>query len=137
MASIEVEGLDEFVGALKAIDRGLPTMVRLVRNEAADLVISRARPEVVRRTGRAAGTLRARSTRRRTRITGGGSRGPYYAWLDFGGAVGINRSVRRPYRRQGRYVYRWYFQARDSGEIEEIMRRGLVRVATTAGFEVS
>lgn len=133
-AKIAVEGLAEFNRALRRLDKDAPKALRTVNNSAADLLISRTRPEIPRRTGAAAGSLKARSTRTSVRIAVGGRQAPYYPWLDFGGRTGRRRSVVRPFYREGRYLYPTL--ARIRPEIETALKSGLVDVARDAGLDV-
>lgn len=134
---IKVQGLKELRNSLKALDSDLPKALRLAFNDSADIVVSDAKPRVARQTGRAKGTVRARSTQKSARVAGGGRRAPYYPWLDFGGRVGRNRSVNRPFLKDGRYIYNAYFKARDSGEFQDSLSKGLIKVAKGAGIEVT
>ncbi|PSL02887.1 bacteriophage HK97-gp10 putative tail-component [Haloactinopolyspora alba] len=134
--AIKVEGLSEFVKNLRTLDRELPKAVRIAFNEAADVVVDDATPRIPRRSGRAARTLKAKSTRTQARVAGGATKAPYYPWLDFGGAVGPAGSVKRPFRKKGRYLYKSYFKKRDSGEFQQVMNRSLIDVARRAGVEV-
>lgn len=133
-AKIAVEGLAEFNRALRRLDKDAPKALRTVNNSAADLLISRTRPEIPRRTGAAAGSLKARSTRTAVRIAVGGRQAPYYPWLDFGGRTGRRRSVVRPFYREGRYLYPTL--ARIRPEIETALKSGLADVARDAGLDV-
>ncbi len=132
---IQVEGLRELQAALKRMDTGLPKKLRLALNEASEEVIDYARPRFPRRSGKAAASLKARSTQKQARVGLGGNRAPYAPWLDFGGRVGPNRSVSRPFIREGRYVYKGLSVRRP--QIIEIMNRALVDLAKDAGMEVS
>lgn len=132
---IKVEGLREFNRALKRMDSDLPKAVRLAFNEAADIIVQDARPHVPARTGRARGTVKARSTQTAARVVGGGNRAPYYPWLDFGGRVGRRKSVRRPFLKDGRYIYAAY--DRRKAEFIDVMAQKLVDVAEGAGIEVT
>jgi hypothetical protein len=134
---IKIEGLNEFVRNLKTLDRDLPKAVRLAFNESADLVVDDARPRVPRRSGRAQRSLRSRSTQTRARVSGGGARARHYPWLDFGGRVGVAGSIRRPFLTEGRYIYKSYFELRDSGRFEDVMVKELLRVVESAGIGVS
>jgi hypothetical protein len=134
-ARIQVEGLRELQGALRRMDTDLPKQLRIGLNEIATLVADNARPLIPRRTGRAAGSLRAGSSQREARVRAGGGRAPYYPWLDFGGRTGPGRSVRRPFLREGRYVYPTVRKKRD--EIMALGGKVLTRVATDAGLEVT
>lgn len=132
--AIRVQGLAEFQRNLKKIDSDLPKALRVALNEAADVVVGYAKPRVPKRSGRAAASIKARSTQKAVRIAAGGSRAPYFPWLDFGGRVGRKRSVKRAFLPEGRYLYAGYY-ARQK-EFVEILERSLVDVARKAGVEV-
>lgn len=136
VATIRVTGLREFQRALKAMDAGLPRQLRLALNEAAKEVIDYAQPRIPRRTGRAAGSLKARSSQREARIAVGGRRAPYYPWLDFGGqGRRKGRPAKREFIREGRYVYPALAARRD--RVTEIMANALAQLARDAGLEVT
>jgi hypothetical protein len=134
---IRIDGLREFVRDVRKLDRDLPKAIRVALNVGSDLIVSDARPRVPHRSGRAARSLKASSTRTSARVSGGGNRAPHYPWLDFGGKVGRNRSVERPFLREGRFIYRSYFDRRDSGKLAEVLSDALVDVARQAGIEVT
>ena len=134
--AIKVEGLREFSRRLRAMDRDLPKGLRIALNAAAQTVVDEASPRVPRRTGRAADSLKPKSTRTLARVSGGSSRAPYYPWLDFGGRVGRRNSVARPYRRDGRYLYPAYRRLRASGAFEDALSEALAEIANKAGIEV-
>lgn len=102
---VAVEGLREFTAALRKSDRSLGPEVRKALNVVAEGVAADVRRGVPRRTGRAAASVKASSTATAGRLAFGGTKAPYYPWLDFGGKVGRNRSVTRPFIPEGRYVY--------------------------------
>lgn len=129
---IHVEGLKEFQKNLKKIDKELPKGIRLAGNEAAQLIIEYAKPKVPRRSGKAAGSMKAASTQKGARIKAGGSKAPYYAWLDFGGRVGRNDSVERRYYSDGRYLYPALHALRD--QIQEIYEQELIKLVQEAGI---
>jgi hypothetical protein len=131
---IKIEGLAEFNRNLKKLDSDLPKVLRLAHNEAAQLIVDYAKPRVPRRTGRAAGTIKARSTRTESRVSGGSKRVPYYGWLDFGGRVGRKRSIQRPFIKQGRYLYPALSANYD--KFAQLLTDALVDVARQAGIEV-
>ena len=136
--AIKVEGLAEFQRNLKKLDSDLPKGLRIALNDAANVVVDAARPRVPRRTGRAQASINARSTRTKVRVSEGGRRAPYMPWLDYGGeGRRRGRPSKRPFVRQGRYVYKAYFGARDSGEFERILTKALLGVAASAGVEVT
>jgi hypothetical protein len=132
---IRVEGLREFSQGLKRLEGDMPKVLRLGLNSVADVVVDVARPRVASRSGRARGSVRAKSTRTAVRIAGGGKRVPYYGWLDYGGRVGRGRSQVRPFKKEGRYLYPAYYATRD--EIPRLLEDALVDVARQAGLEVT
>lgn len=117
------------------MDADLGKTVRVVLNGSAQLVVDRAVPKIPRRTGTAAGSLKARSSQREARIAAGGRRAPHYPWLDFGGRVGPNKSVERPFLTIGRYIYPTVRDHR--GDIQDTMATGLSDLAARAGLQVS
>lgn len=136
--AIKITGLREFTRGLRSMDRDLPKALRIAFNDAAQIIVDDARPRVPARSGRARGSVKARSTRTAARVVGGGNRAPYYPWLDFGGRVGPRGSVTRPFLgRTGRYIYNAYFKRRDSGEFQQGLSDALVKVARAAGLEVT
>lgn len=131
---VKVDGLKEFSANLKRLDTGLPKALRMALNSAADVVVAAARPRIPTRSGKAKASVKARSTRKASRVVGGGKRAPYYPWLDFGGRVGRNRSVRRPFLKDGRYIYDAYFD--NSRRFGEVLEESLIDVAREAGVEI-
>lgn len=132
--SIQVAGLKQFSRSLRKINADLPKALRVALNDAVGLIVDDARPRIPRRSGRAANTLKARSTRTEARVQGGSKRVPYFSWLDFGGRVGRNKSVRRAFLKEGRYIYKSY--ARTRGEFSKALTNALIAVAKTAGMDV-
>lgn len=128
---IELRGIKEFQKSLRTMDADLPKQIRVVLNDAVGLVLGYAVPRFPRLTGRAAGSLSARSSQREARIAMGGARAPYAPGLDFGGDA-----PRFPdYRPGGRYVYQGLELNRD--EITEKMSQGLHALAAGAGLEMT
>lgn len=134
--AIQVTGLREFQKALRDMDAGLPRMLRVALNEASDLVVDYASHRIERRTGRAAASLKSRSSQREARVALGGRRAPYAPWLDFGGkGKKPGRPPARPYIASGRYV--WKGVAARHDEIIEVMSEALAQLARDAGLEVT
>lgn len=131
---IRIDGLAEFSRNLRKLDRELPKGLRIALNEAANVIVGYAQPRVPRRSGRAARSIKARSTRTAVRVQGGGARVPYYPWLDFGGRVGRKRSINRPFKKEGRYIYAGYHAKKT--EFSSVLERALLQVAASAGVEV-
>lgn len=132
--AIKIDGLAEFVRNLKKLDADLPKTLRKGFNDAANIVVDYAKPKVPHRSGKAARSIRAQSVRSAVRVTEGGARAPYMPWLDFGGAVGRKRSVRRPFIKEGRFIYAGLKDKRD--EIQAAVETALIDAARAAGVEV-
>lgn len=132
---IEISGLREFQASLRRMDADLPKQLRIALNKASDLVIEKARPLIPVRSGRAANSLKARSSQREASIAAGGKRAPYYPWLDFGGRVGRHKSVARPFFKEGRYIYPSLRRSRP--EIEATLEKAIRSLAHDAGLEVN
>lgn len=132
---IKIQGLVTFQKALRTMDGESQKQLRVVFNKAADLIVREAPHGMPRKTGRAAGSIRARSGQREAVVLAGGSKAPHYPWLDFGGNVGIRKSVKRTFRKEGRYLYPTY--SRNSSTVQRILEDGLHDLVTSAGLEVS
>ena len=134
---VKIEGLREFRAAVDNTQSGTKKEVRLVLNEAANVVVTDSKPVVAANTGAASKSIRAASTQSKSRVRAGGAKAPYYPWLDFGGKVGKYRQVDRSYNQDGRYIYPTYRQKRDSGEFQETMLEAMEALATKHGLDVS
>lgn len=132
--AIAVDGLNQFVRNLKALDREVPKALRLAFNTAADVVVQDARAGVPSRSGKARGSVKARSTQTASRVVGGGNRAPYYPWLDFGGRVGKGKSVHRPFLKYGRYIYSSWYD--NQPRYVKLLEDALLDAARSAGIEV-
>lgn len=132
---VKIQGLSQFIRNLKRLDSNAPKAMRVALNDAVDIVLDYARPRVPQRTGRAAGSLRAQSTQTTARVAAGGSRAPYYPWLDFGGRVGRRKATKRPFIGDGRYIYPALAARRL--QFEAALNKALVDAAESAGLEVT
>lgn len=132
--AIKIVGLSEFTRNLKKLDTDLPKALRVAFNGCADVVVQDARRSIPTKSGKAKASVVARSTASASRIVGGSKRVPYYPWLDFGGRVGKNRSVKRPFIKHGRYIYNSYFD--NQARYAELVEKALLDVARQAGIEV-
>lgn len=130
---ITVTGLKEFQKGLKQVDKDLPKELRKGFNEVADLVVADVRKRVPVRSGKARLSVRSASTQTAAQIKAGGRKAPYYPWLDFGGRVGPNKSVKRPFRQGGRYLYPAIKQNRD--EMLEALDDVMVRLFRREGWD--
>lgn len=131
---IKIEGLRELQAALKDMDGESQKQLRLVLNDAAELVVSGARRRVPSRSGRARGSIKASSGQREAKVKGGSARAPYYPWLDFGGSVGRNNSIKRPFLKDGRFIYATYNDRRAA--IFKSLEKGLTKLVKESGLEV-
>jgi hypothetical protein len=104
-STIQVRGLRELRGALRDIEKTLGPELRKGLNEVADVVLDTARPLVPTRSGDARSSLKAGSTEKAVQIKAGGTKAPYWGFLDFGGKVGRKKSVKRRFIQEGRYIY--------------------------------
>lgn len=132
--TLQVEGLRDMSRALRRLDQDAPKALRLALNDVAQLLIDEVVPQIPRRTGKAAASLKVASSRTAARIRVGGNKAPYYPWLDFGGRTGPGKSVNRRFYKEGRYLFPTLKRERE--KIEGAMRRTLAGVATEAGLDV-
>jgi hypothetical protein len=128
---VRVTGLAQFRRGLRDLDRAAPRALRVAGNEAAQLVVDAAKPLVPRRSGRAANSIKTRSSQAVVRVVSGGARAPYMPWLDYGGRVGKDDSAHRRFEPDGRYVYPAFRRVR--GEFETVLQNALRRIADEAG----
>lgn len=133
--SLQVEGLRELSRALRRLGSALPKALRIAGNEAADIVVQEAQRRIPKRSGKAARSIKAKSTRTAVRISSGGNRAPYMPWLDYGGPVGRNDATVRPFIADGRYVYPSFSDKRE--KVNDTYRESLKRIASDAGLEMS
>lgn len=129
---IQIKGLTEFNKALRRIDSDAPKALRLVFNDAADEVVTTTRNAMPSKTGKAKKSVKAKSTRTAARISEGGPKVPYVPWLDFGGAVGPRRSVRRDFLKEGRYLYQSYYKL--APKLETKLANGLGLLVEQSGL---
>jgi Bacteriophage HK97-gp10, putative tail-component len=134
--ALKVDGLAQFSRNLRKLDADLPKQLRVALNTAAQQLVDDARPRIPTRTGKARKSLRAASTRTAVRIRAGGRRAPYYPWLDFGGKVGRNKSVARPFYKDGRFIYKSYRDLTRAGTFQATLSQALLGVVRSAGIEV-
>jgi hypothetical protein len=133
---IKVEGLAEVNRALRKLDKDAPKGLRLANNEAADLLVSKTIPKIPRKSGAAAKSVRAQSTRTSARVSIGGPRAPYLPWLDFGGQGRIaGRPAPRQFIKEGRYVFPTLEE--NQSQIGKALQDALGKVVADAGLETT
>lgn len=132
---ITIDGIKELQAALKEVDGEMQKQLRVVFNEAAQMVVDTAQAQVPKKSGRAARSVKAQSQQRKVIVKAGGKRVPYYGWLDFGGGVGRNKSIKRAFLKDGRYIYPAYYKNRD--EILKHIEEGLTDLVKKAGLDIN
>jgi hypothetical protein len=127
---VRIEGLRELQRDLRLIDKTMPRELRKANKAAAEIVAVEARKRTPVHSGRARRSLVARAEQRSASVKGGGARVPYFAWLDFGGSVGRNKSVHREVIKGGRIIYPALAAKREqvADEYEELLA-GVFRLA--------
>ena len=141
-AQVQIRGIRELRSAFKRVDAEIPKELRKVLKDIALSVVAGIAAKVPRVSGKAARSVRARSSQTGAAIAVGGATAPYYPWLDFGGTVGRGHrpgvpwsgSVHRDMPVGGRYVYPTIAEKRD--DIDRAVEAALVRASHIAGFEV-
>jgi HK97 gp10 family phage protein len=110
--SIRVDGLDTLRKQLRAADKALAKELGQAGKEAADIVARAAKPKVPVLTGRARDSVRATVLKGGGAVKGGGTKAPYFGFLDYGNkprsGAGVGRGdsqTGRPYQPGGRIVY--------------------------------
>lgn len=131
---IKIDGLAQFVRSLKKLDSDLPKALRVGLNAAGQIIVDWAKPKVPHRSGKAAATIRTRSTATMVRVSEGGNKAPYMPWLDFGGKVGRKKSVGRPFLKEGRFLYAGLNAERD--RVYDAVVAALLDAAQSAGVGV-
>lgn len=132
--AVRVEGLDELRKTLRVLGGDLGKGLRAALNTASNFLIDTARPLIPRRTGKAAASLKARSSQNTVRIVVGGKKAPYYPWLDYGGNVGRGDTAHRQFISDGRYLYPTL--AKHEKEFAAILDGALTDVVRGAGLDV-
>jgi len=132
---LAVAGLNDMRKGLKGIDKDLPKGVRIMLNSVAQIVVDEAKPHIPSKSGKARGSLKAASSQGTARISAGGRAAPYYPWLDFGGSVGKNKSIKRDFYKSGRYIYPAV--ARRQDDIQDALLKGVTDLARANGVDVS
>lgn len=135
MRPIAVDGLNDLRKAAKAIGDGSEKELRPALNEAAQIVVNVAQRRVPVRTGAARKSIGVASTGNKMRIKAGGTKAPYFPWLDYGGKTGRNRSVSRPFERHGRYLYPAFWSQYDN--IRRLLEKRLTEFIESKGLEIT
>lgn len=132
---VRIEGMRELQSSLKALDDGSHKALREVLNQAATVVQKGALRRAPRVSGAFASTIKVASTQTSARVSEGGTKAPYGAWLDYGGKVGRGKSVVRPYIAGGRYLYPAFLAQQHN--IGALLQARLNKLVKDSGLEVS
>jgi hypothetical protein len=133
--TIGVRGLAELNKALRRVDADAPKALRLALNSVADDLVDETRPLFPRVSGRAVGTLKARSTRTSARVSVGSKRAAYVPWLIFGGQGRVKgRPAARPFIKEGRWLYPTLVRRREA--VSAMLQEAIADVVTRAGLDV-
>lgn len=126
---IRVEGLKALRKALNDASEGAGRELGQVGKRAADIVADTAASRVPVLTGTARASVRSVVSQGGGGVRAGGAKAAYYAWLDFGGRVGRNKSVVRDRVPGGRYIFPALAERRDDvldqyeQAVNELLRR--------------
>lgn len=132
---IRIQGLNELRKQAKQIGDGAEKELRPALNEAAQIVVNVAQRRVPVRTGTARKSIGVASTGNKMRIKAGGTKAPYFPWLDYGGKTGRNRSVSRPFERHGRYLYPAFWSQYDN--VGRLLEKRLTEFIESKGLEIT
>lgn len=129
---VRITGVTELQSALKALGNGAQTELRTVFKEGASEIVAGA-VRLAPWSSFAKG-VKARPEQRGASIVLGGRyvQGP---WLDFGGSVGIGGSVKRPFIKGGRFL----FKAVEAGrsDLIEAIAKGITELAQRHGLNAN
>lgn len=134
---ITTTGLRDLRQDLKALDKAAPKEISAAMRPVAEIVATETRRRVVKRSGRAAASYKARGKQGGAAIAFGGTAAPYAPWLDWGGPVGIGGSVKREWlgrpTGEGRYLYPAI--TAKSPEVVEVAEKALIDLMRKHGLD--
>lgn len=132
---LKIDGLEEWQGAIRALQSKMPKAVTAAFNAGADVVVNAAQADVPRRSGKAARSIRAKSSPAGMSIVAGGRDAEYFPWLDYGGRVGRKKKTKRQFFREGRYI--WPNLRAKLPAVRAAVVKALGEAARAEGLEVS
>lgn len=133
--AIRVEGLRELQAALKNVDGESQKQLRVVLNEAAQVVVSGAQSRAPVRTGAYRSSIKVASGQREAKVKSGSAKVAYAGFIDYGGAVGRRHATKRQFIRSGRCVYPAY--SSEKSNILAILNAGLIKLIQDSGLAVA
>lgn len=132
---IRVTGIREVNAALKSIGNGAEKDMGKAFKPIAERIASTSRGKMPSITGSARKSVTSGGTQRGAHVSYGGAKAPHTPWLEFGGSTkATETTVRRPFVKQGRYIWPTIMEAREN--IEEAAEDVLLDLATRHGFDV-
>lgn len=136
---IRVDGLDALRKRLRSADKGLAKDLGQAGRQAADIVAKAAQPKVPVQTGAARDSVRAVALKGGGAVKGGGTKAPYFGFLDYGNkphsGAGVGRGdsqTGRPFLHGGRIVYPALAEKRS--EVIDRYEHLLAQVLDSAGL---
>lgn len=130
---VKIKGLREFENALRLLGDKAPKELKQAGKKAAQLIVDDAKPRVPVGPG-VGGHARDSIKVTSTGIQAYGRNYPYGPWLEFGGRVGIRRSVKRPFIKEGRYIFAAVDKKSDL--VKDLIQAAIVDAAKAAGLDV-
>jgi hypothetical protein len=126
--TIQVTGIRDLRAAMKAAEATLPRELRKGLNEVANIIVVDARPRIPVRSGKLAGSLRARSTQTAAQVVLGTARTPYAQAVYWG--TGPRAGQRGPHNIKAHQVMHESYD-RNLAPIANALRAVLDRLANT------
>lgn len=134
---IQLIGDKAFQKQIKGAARALPEETKKIGLDIAEMIAAFTRRKVPigpGRNGHVRNTIVGKIRRNLPVVDGGDLAHPYYGWLEFGGHVGIDRSVFREKEPDGRYIVPTTVERR--AQIDEMMHDGIETMMRRYGIEV-
>lgn len=134
---IQLIGDKALAKQIKGAARALPDETKKIGLDIAEMIAAFTRrkiPTGPARNGHVKHTVQGKIRRGLPVVDGGDLAHPYYGWLEFGGRVGIDRSVFREKIPDGRYIVPTTVERR--AQIDEMMADGLETMMRRYGIEV-
>lgn len=132
MADVAIQGLSELKSALRELEGKVPKELAAGMKAIALEIVPKVQAKMPFRLGNARKAVKASGTQRGASIKIGGDKALYGPWLDFGGAVGRRKSIKRPFIQTGRYLYPTI--AEEHGATIKAVDKLVEELATRAGF---
>lgn len=107
--AIRIDGLRELQRSMRTLPPSVRRQFNREMRGVANIAVSRIRAQMPEVTGAAKASVKPSLSGGYVAIRAGGSKVPYYPWLDFGGTLhktGRRRNTqKRPFFSEGRWIY--------------------------------